>query len=168
MKNRIVFFTIMLFCCGILFSQQVTREEAVAVAKAEILYTKGLSVNIANIHQFDSNGHTLLYQVVSDIGINVLVTGNKLCLPVVGRYGVVDNTSIFDRFEELPCGLKLFIQNYKEQVEYSFQTRGMESTHESEWSGLFNQENIYSNRDIGSGGGELYKQQPPFAWHSVG
>lgn len=149
MKQKHIILSFLFVFCGNVLCQQVTREEAVDVAKAELLYTKGLTVNITYIHQFDSNGHTLLYEVVSDRGINVLVTGNKLCLPVVGRYKVVDNTSIFDRFEELPCGLKLFIQNYKEQVEYSFQTRGIESTHESEWNGLINQENIYSNRDIG-------------------
>ena len=105
-------------CCNGAFCQQVTREEATAVAKTELFYTKGVNANITNVHQFDSNGHTLLYEVVSDRGINVLVTGNKKCLPVVGRYKTIDTTSMFDKFESLPCGLRLFLMNYFNQLKY--------------------------------------------------
>ena len=88
------------------------------MAKTELFYTKGVNANITNVHQFDSNGHTLLYEVVSDRGINVLVTGNKKCLPVVGRYKTIDTTSMFDKFESLPCGLRLFLMNYINQLKY--------------------------------------------------
>lgn len=149
MKKTIILITV-LICWRMAYSQQVTREEAINVAKTELKYTKGITVNITDVYQFDSNGHTLLYEVVSDRGINVLVTGNKLCLPVVGRYEVIDNNSIFGGTHNLPCGLKKFIQSYKEQVEYTFQTQGIESIHESEWYGLINHENVYSDRDIGN------------------
>lgn len=128
-KIAITFF-LFLLCWKLSLAQQVTIEEATAVAKAELLYTKGFDVNVMAVHQFDSNGHTLLYEVVSDRGINVLVAGNKRCLPVVGRYNTSESTSIFDRIENIPSGLRMFIQSYKEQVEYSFQTRDMESNHE--------------------------------------
>ena len=79
MKKTIILITV-LICWRMAYSQQVTREEAINVAKTELKYTKGITVNITDVYQFDSNGHTLLYEVVSDRGINVLVTGNKLCL----------------------------------------------------------------------------------------
>jgi len=120
------------------------------VAKSELLFTKGIDANITEVYQFDSNGHTLLYEAVSDRGVNVLVAGNKLCLPVLGRYSVSDTMSIFDRNNNIPCGLKSFLQDWKNQIEYSFESRVMESTHESEWYGLLHRDNIYSNRDIGN------------------
>lgn len=82
--------------------------------------------------------------------MSVLVAGNRLCLPVVGRYKSYDSGSIFDQFDDLPCGLRCLIQSYKHQVEYSFQTRGIESTHEHEWNRLILGENVYSTRNIGS------------------
>ncbi len=137
------------FFLNSIYCQQVTHQEAIAVAKSELLHTKGLYVEIANINTFDSNGHTLLFEVVSDAGMSVLVAGNKLCLPVFGRYKTYDSGSVFDQFDNLPCGLKCLIQSYKHQVEYSFQTREIESTHESEWNSLILGENVYSTRDIG-------------------
>lgn len=47
-------------------AQQLTRSEVIAVAKAEMLYTKGINTEVSSIYSFDSNGHTLLYENVSD------------------------------------------------------------------------------------------------------
>ena len=47
-------------------AQQLTRSEVIAVAKAEMLYTKGINTEVSRIYSFDSNGHTLLYENVSD------------------------------------------------------------------------------------------------------
>ena len=150
MRIRLAITILFLLCFKWSLAQQVTTEEAIAVAKTELLYTKGLSVEITDVHSFDSNGHTLLFEIVSDAGLNVLVSGNKLCLPVVGRYKSYDRGSIFNQFDELPCGLKCLIQSYKHQVEYSFQTRGIESTHDFDWSRMLIGENVYLTRNIGS------------------
>lgn len=66
MKRKILIIIVLLLCYSSMFCQQVTREEAIAVAQTELLYTKGVVATITDIHQFDSNGHTLLYEVVSD------------------------------------------------------------------------------------------------------
>lgn len=47
-------------------AQQLTRSEVIAVAKTEMLYTKGVNTEVSSIYSFDSNGHTLLYENVSD------------------------------------------------------------------------------------------------------
>lgn len=150
MKNNILIIILLSFCIKGLYCQQVTRQEAIAVAKSELLHTKGLSVEITDVYTFDSNGHTLLFEIVSDEGLSVLVSGNKLCLPVLGRYKSYETGSVFDQFDVLPCGLKCIIQSYKYQVEYSFQTRGIESTHDFDWNRMILGENVYLKRNIGS------------------
>ncbi|MBR3959811.1 MAG: hypothetical protein IKJ81_07180 [Bacteroidales bacterium] len=66
MKTKIAVAIILILCWKWSLCQQVTIEEAIAVAKTELLYTKGFDVNVIDVHQFDSNGHTLLYENVSD------------------------------------------------------------------------------------------------------
>lgn len=60
-------------------AQQVTTEEAIAVAKTELLYTKGLSVEITDVTTFDSNGHTLRF----NLGNNEKIYGKIRLYPPV-------------------------------------------------------------------------------------
>jgi|GEM_PF-3535924 ABC-type transporter Mla MlaB component len=67
MKKIAFLFFLVSFCHIKPNCQQVTYQEAIAVAKSELRYTKGLFVEITDVHTFDSNGHTLLYEVVIDL-----------------------------------------------------------------------------------------------------
>ena len=62
MKKIAFLFFLVSFCHIKPNCQQVTYQEAIAVAKSELRYTKGLFVEITDVHTFDSNGHTLLYE----------------------------------------------------------------------------------------------------------
>ena len=64
------------------YAQQMSAAEAAMVAKTELRYSKGIDVSIVTTYQFDSTGHTLLYEVVTDAGINVLISGNKKCIHI--------------------------------------------------------------------------------------
>ncbi len=86
MKNKGLLFLLAVLTINHLqvFAQQISADEAEVVAKTELRYTKGIDVGIVTTHHFDSIGHTLLYEVVTDVGVNVLVSGNKMCIPVDG------------------------------------------------------------------------------------
>ncbi len=126
----------------------MTRDEAAAVAITELLYTKGVVAEVTDVHQYDSNGHTLLYEVVCSNGNAVLITGNKQCIPVVGRYETTSDSSIFERYF-LPCGLRLLLHNYVEQVVFCFDNP-RQTTYNHYWNAMINGNSVYLNRDIGS------------------
>lgn len=127
----LLFLPVFFHCNG----QQVTPEEAVAVAKTQLLYIKGVDAELSYINRYDSNGHALLYEVVNNLGMAVLVTGNKQCLPVVGRYTKNHDTSIFEQ-SDLPCGLKCFLKDYINQVQYCFDNPDASSVYADKWAGL--------------------------------
>ena len=132
------------------YAQQMSAAEAAMVAKAELRYTKGIDVSIVTTYQFDSTGHTLLYEVVTDAGINVLISGNKKCIPVVGRYVANGSGSIFSQFDTLPCGMKYFLQEYKEQACFCFSNPPSFSPNVQEWDDLMMGIDVYTPKGLGS------------------
>lgn len=130
--------------------QQIDRTEAEIVAKTELLITKGIDVDVVTTHSFDSLGHTLLYEVVTDGCMHVLVTGNRLCMPVVARYESESTESIFSQYDSLPCGLRYFLQEYKNQVCYSFETPPVSSPYELEWNEMETGVDVYLPKGLGS------------------
>ena len=46
---------------------------------------------------------------------------------MVGRYKTIDTTSMFDKFESLPCGLRMFLMNYINQLKYCLKKQPYEN-----------------------------------------
>ncbi|MBQ7062957.1 MAG: C10 family peptidase [Bacteroidales bacterium] len=141
MKTIVLLFCLMAICT-LSLGQQVTQIEAAAIAKTEMLYTKGVNTDVSNIYSFDSNGYTLIYEVLLDNGFTVLVSGNKQCIPAIGRYATCGSGSVFDQ-TDIPCGLSYFLMSYKEQIMYCFEHPSPNSMYSVEWSKMVNGENIY-------------------------
>ena len=127
----------------------MTRNEAVAVAHTDQKCFWGEMAIATNIFQLDTNGYTLMYEVVFNNGTAVLVAGNKQCTPVIGSYIKKTDSSIFE-CKELPCGLKLFMKNYINQVAYCFSNPRQSSEHEIEWNQMIEGVDAYTNSDIGN------------------
>ena len=136
MKTIVLLFCLMAICT-LSLGQQVTQMEAAAIAKTEMLYTKGVNTDVSNIYSFDSNGYTLIYEVLLDNGFTVLVSGNKQCIPAIGRYAACGSGSVFDQ-TDIPCGLSYFLMSYKEQIMYCFEHPSPNSMYSVEWSKMVN------------------------------
>ena len=99
------------------YSQQVTRDEAISVAQTYQKYSRINEAYITNVHKLDSNEYTLMYEIVFSNGTAVLISGNKQCIPIIGRYEKMSDSSIFES-KDIPCGLRLFLMNYFNQLKY--------------------------------------------------
>lgn len=148
MKTKVLLFGFMAIC-ALSYGQQVTELEAAAVARTEILFTKGVNTDVSNIYSFDSNGYKLIYEVLLDNGFSVLVSGNKQCIPAIGRYATCGNGSIFNQ-TDIPCGLSYFLMSYKEQIMYCFEHPSQNSIYSVEWNKMVNGENIYESNRSGT------------------
>ncbi|MDR0831177.1 MAG: C10 family peptidase [Prevotellaceae bacterium] len=144
MKNKILLF---ILCLPIIVqAQQVTLDEANIVGKNAIINfgksEQKLSVKSSYTLQ-DEDNNVLLYEIVLDNGQAVLLSGNKMCMPVLGYYRL-KGISVFDTLStEVPCCLKFLIKGYAEQVKSSFQENFKETEHNATWQELITQ-NVFS------------------------
>ena len=116
---------------GTLFCQQVTDEEAIAVAIAELKnrYSKD-NIKPTNIFYCEKNGNKLLYEIQSDAGESVLVSGNYGCIPILATIKH-ERKSILSSYDSIPCGLRFMLDWYMEQIEYAFEDPLNTATYET-------------------------------------
>ena len=127
--------------------QQVSREEAVNAAITTLKYhsvSQSINPSIDTVYSYFRNGKTLIYEVHFNTGEIVLLSGNRNCLPVLGYVASNDELeethdaaqhSILSLDEKCPDGLKVFIEEYINQIEYCF-THSMTYSYASQWSDL--------------------------------
>ena len=144
MKNNI-FFTIIMMALlqGVnaqRIPQQVSSEEAMEAAIGALqINTRNASTGRFDVRaMIDQRGNTVLFEVMTD-SIAVLLSGSKACIPVLGiRYN--PSISIVDNYDELPCNMKAFIDDYIAQIEECFENDTITLYHQSEWISLCNGE----------------------------
>ena len=137
---------LLLFCLPIVIqAQQVEWGEAMIAGKNAILNNNEkpdpeLSVEKIYTLQDEETKNVLLYEVVMKDRQAVLLSGYKMCLPVLG-YFHSEGTSILDSLSrKVPDGLKSLIKGYAEQVKMSFKEDFEENEYNKTWQELIKQE----------------------------
>ena len=107
-------------------------------------------------------GDTLLYEIATNAGLTVLLSGSRSCLPVLGVHGNEEGL-LLNKIDSLPCGLRFLIDWYKVQVDSSFHDASMELTHQQEWRSLINGEpqNVPKFGGVSPLLSSLWKQRKP-------
>lgn len=135
-------------------AQQVTLMEAESVAVNVLKYENVDSIRIDTVFTMVENGDTLLYEVFFERGESVLLSGNKLCMPVLGLLFPVNDdermrSSSFDFDDvQLPNGYKNLIEGYASQIRYCFQNDTVDSLYQNAWVNL---QQYNENKDGGEG-----------------
>ncbi len=79
--------------------------------------TAATEVDVTDISRIENeNKDVLLYEIETTQGLTVLLSGSKACQPILAVHSSEDGLYLRE-YEELPCGIKFFIDWYKEQVD---------------------------------------------------
>ena len=143
MKKEKFIFMIMLCLPIVMQAQQVNWEEANIAGKNAILNNNKKpdpNLSVGKIYTLqDENKNVLLYEVIMEDGQAVLLSGYKMCMPVLG-YFRSDGASILDTLStEIPPGLISMVKGYAEQVQSSFKEDFEENEHNKTWYELITQ-----------------------------
>lgn len=123
-------------------SQQAIRSEIIT-ASINTLKSHGKNVteeDVDSVYRIEKNGNVLLFEVVFRSGEEVLLSGNKACMPIIGYSLSTDEASTFpvlSNYEELPSGLKDILSEYMEQIEIGYDKNRQLQTH-ADWAQLMN------------------------------
>ncbi len=138
-------------------AQQVTIAEAEKVAASVMNYENVDTVLIDTVFAMVENGDTLLFEVYFEGGESVLLSGNKMCMPVLGLLFPADvdermRLSSFDfDNESLPNGYKNLIEGYASQIRYCFQNDTVYSIYQGAWMNLLQNDETNDGGDKGVG-----------------
>lgn len=119
--------------------QQVSSEEASLATVTRVkAQTASLEVGITNMAWIaNEKNDVLLYEIATDKGLTVLLSGSKACQPILAVHSS-DGGLYLRKYNELPCGIRFFIDWYKAQVDSCFHKRGVSLYHQNEWDSLIN------------------------------
>lgn len=116
--------------------QQVSHEDAINAA-----LTKLTGSNVRSGHnalqiseKCDSAGNILMYEVTLD-SVSLLLSGSKACYPILAQTQVFSGP-LFNRYDSIPKGLQIFINEYLSQIELCFSIDTISLYHESMWDSL--------------------------------
>ena len=88
--------------------QQISMEEARNVAIIRVSNQTSLSKSQISITQVayceNNNGDILMYEIETDKGVTVLLSGNRKCKPILGVHGNEEGL-LLNKFDSLPCGM---------------------------------------------------------------
>ena len=145
-KKRFSTILCVLLIAGIANAQQQVSKREATDAAINTLYNKtdilkrSFDAEIDTVFSFSKNrNEVLLYEVVFKNRTAILLSGSKACLPILGYYikPEHDNGAIFDTTNmNLPCCLRACIQDYVQEIEWSFAQRNMVLHYESQWEEL--------------------------------
>lgn len=135
--------------------QQITRQEAINAAVNTMRYYGKQDItekSVANVLTLGQGGPTLIYEVHFNSGESVLLSGNRACKPILGY---VDGESekgntLLNRFEDLPDGMKFFLESYMEQISYCF-TNNVDQSYAAEWKALQKFDNTKASYNVAVG-----------------
>ena len=83
------------------------------------------------------NGDTILYDITTDKSRNLLFSGHKACLPLLGDYISPDSSIVACLMHHtLPCNIQEFLNVYVEQIEDAFEDKDTTQYHRREWNKL--------------------------------
>lgn len=130
-----------IFTIGSLYSvysqTKITERDASLTALTRILdeYPDS-NVRICDMSTMrNKNGIVLMYEVETSVGINVILSANKSCIPILCTHPTSEG--LYLNQDNLPCGIQYFIDCYAEQVDSSifFNARDY---YERQWDSLIN------------------------------
>lgn len=146
MKKIFIMLLVTIVTSDYVFSQtqQVSSREAEDAASNWIgaHYPECLSRGSV-VSMLNQGGHTLLYEIRFD-SINVLLSGSKACLPVLGYYK--GEMSIVNNMDNLPCNLRSFIDSFIEEIEYCFANDTITLYHDDDWMNLIEAKSMREGR----------------------
>ncbi|MBQ6725098.1 MAG: C10 family peptidase [Bacteroidales bacterium] len=126
MRHKILLITLFFVFLGNATAQrQIHYAEAITVARNMLNYLDYDNNSISDIaevrvfvfQETDTKIDTLLYEIELVNGAEILLSGNRVCKPVLVHGHTV---SILGDYDELPCGVQFFLDSYIEQVKYAF------------------------------------------------
>ncbi len=152
MKKTILFLILILFHIYNVIGQVVSSFEAKNAATKKLV-NLGINVstkNIDTIYTFKKNDNILLFEVVYRTGEYVLVSGHKMCKPIIG-YSIHNTDSIhypiLNNITNIPMGLKDLILEYVEQINACYSLKTYFPPH-SEWYNVDQDSISFQNRLI--------------------
>lgn len=126
-------------------SQQISLDEAKMAAITRVANQKQISrstILVSDVAYYNNdNGNTLIYEIVTDKGVTVLLSGNRKCKPILGIHDN-DEGLLLNKYDSLPCGMQYIFDCYKDQVNNSFFDTAAETRHTNEWQSLINGESL--------------------------
>ena len=130
---------IVVLCCALSgVCQQVTIQEATNAAVNTMRYYGRNNISnssIDSVYSMVNQGDTLLYEVHFESGETVLLSGHKACEPVLGYITEGKGETILNRYDQIPDGLRDFVDEYAAYSQYFFDTVS-ELIHLSDWEAL--------------------------------
>ena len=82
----------------------------------------------ASYQKTDEFGNVILYEIVTE-STTVLLSGSKVCMPVLGEYSS-SNNSLIENYDNLPCNLRSFLDGYISQIEMCFRGDTVQYCHQ--------------------------------------
>lgn len=146
MKKNIIILFVEIVLTTTVFSQrqQVSHREAKEAATnwIRVHFPEYQSRN--NVDSLTSQrGNMLLYEIRFD-SINVLLSGSRACLPVLGYYK--GNVSITNNMDNIPCNLKSLISSYIKEIEGCFANDTIRLYHNDDWTNLIEGNSLREER----------------------
>ena len=154
MKKYHILIYAVLFAKIALSQQQVSISEAQIAAKNYLCYLDANNNDLEVEHVYiienvqDLRRDTLVYEIEFDNGGYVMLSGSKACVPVLG-YGY--KSSIIEDMDNIPCGLRFFMDSYLAQITECFTNVSINLYHADEWDELlfFDETNTSLNSNSG-------------------
>jgi len=143
-KKRFLIFTCILWFAGIVNAQQQVSEIEARNAAISTLRNKAGILKVSSDENIkivnslnNTNGDTIMYEVVFQNDAAVLLSGSKTCLPVLGYYVKEDNLAVFDPTnDDVSCGLKALLKDYADEIEWCFSQDTIGLYHKEKWQEL--------------------------------
>ena len=130
--------------------QQVTVAEATSAAVTRIkAQTAATEVDVTDISWIENeNKDVLLYEIETTQGLTLLLSGSKACRPILAVHSSEEGLYL-RKYKELPCGIKFFIDWYKEQVDSCFANKNISLYHNDDWESLMGGQMPHSPKSSG-------------------
>lgn len=134
MKKKYFLLLLALAAANLVFSQsqQISSWEAENAATNWIRFHYPEYQSKKNVVSLmNRNGNILLYEVRFD-SINILLSGSKACLPILGYYK--GSVSFINDMANLPCNLRSFINSFIEEIDSCFANDTIKLYHRGDWN----------------------------------
>lgn len=138
MERKIFLIIFILLCSTTKAQQQVSVSTARTAAITTMRYNKLFysEEDIRAVNLFISERDTILYEVKFNNNHSVLLSGSFACQPILGYNFSYDDETALDKFDEIPPGLQIMIQEYIDQIELCFANDTITLWHEKDWADL--------------------------------
>ena len=150
MGNNLVFilsFLLISYSFGqSLVTEEETQRAAVKYARLFLNYNDMSQANAVSMKSYTENSHVIMREVEFDNGLCILFSAHKNCLPVL-LYS--EDKPVLDNLNDLPGGLRDFMDNYAKTILYAFDSLRSSHIH-PEWILLLDSTNTANDSRSGT------------------